>query len=144
MKAPLDIWALGALLSLFGLLATIRLSLPSLIGRRIGGIANLATHPAWLVPFIFGIAVAVGLMIEGALSPWPPAAHAAYAADFGPWAGVAAFLLVVIVDLWLVWTPSMVARRFARLESLEAVKALTVLNVPFGLLFIGIILLIWR
>lgn len=144
MSAPLNIWTIGAVLTAFGLLATIRLSLPSLIGREVRGVINVLTHPAWLIPFIFGISVAVGLMIQGQLSPWPPAAQSDFAAKWGMWAGIAGFLLVVIVDIWLVWTPSMVARRFARPESLDAVKTLPVLNVLFGLAFLVAVVLIWR
>ncbi|MDD3799715.1 MAG: hypothetical protein PHE36_11135 [Novosphingobium sp.] len=144
MSAPFDYWIPAAVLTALALLATIRLSLPSLIGKPVGGVLGVLTHPVWLFPFIFGIAVAVGLMIQGNLSPWPLAARADFAAKWGMWAGVAGFLLVLLVDIWLIWTPSMIARRFAKPESREAIKVLPLFNVVFGLVFLAIVLFVWR
>lgn len=140
MMPQVDLWTIAALLTVFALLATLRLSIPALAGRKLGAVADFLTNPAWLLPLILGMYFAIGLMLSGEASPWPPATRAMFENRWGVWAGITGFILVVIVDLWLVWTPSMVARRFAGPESQHAVKALPLFNVLFGLAVIALLL----
>jgi len=133
MMPPVNIWTIGAVLAAFALLATLRQSVPSLAGRRLGIVVDFLTSSVWLVPLILAMYFALGLMLAGQLSPWPPETRAIWAQKWGAWAGITGFILVVIADIWLVWTPSMVARRFAGPESREAVKALPWFNVIFGI-----------
>jgi hypothetical protein len=111
---------------------------------RLGRALDLAAHPTWLIPLILAMGLVVGLMIRGDLSPWPPAAAARFAEWGGRPAAVAGFLTVVVVDLWLLWTPSMVAQRFATPENREAARQLPWLNLAFGGVFLGAMYLLAR
>jgi hypothetical protein len=144
MMPQLDFWAVGAFLAVMALLATLRQSLPFAAAQRAGGVIGFLTSPIWLVPLILAMAGVIGLMLTGAVSPWPPEAQAEFAGKFGAWAGITGFVLVVVVDLWLVWTPSMVARRFAGPDGLNTVKALPLFNLIFGFAFIAILLFVVR
>ena len=73
MMPNVDMWTIAALLAVFALLATLRLSIPALAGRKLGAVADFLTNPAWLMPLILGMYFAVGLMLSGEASPWPPA-----------------------------------------------------------------------
>ena len=106
MMPQLDFWAVGAFLAVMALLATLRQSLPFAAAQRAGGVIGFLTSPIWLVPLILAMAGVIGLMLTGAVSPWPPQAQAEFSGQFGAWAGITGFILVVVVDLWLVWTPS--------------------------------------
>jgi hypothetical protein len=139
MNWALDAWALGALTAGLALLASLRLSAPAAFAGRWGGALDLATHPTWLMPLILAMGVALGLMIRGDLPPWPPEAAARFAALGGPWAAVTGFLIVLVVDLWMLWTPSMVAQRFAPPEGREAARLLPLLNLALGAVFLIVI-----
>jgi hypothetical protein len=142
MMPPFDIWTVGTLLAGLALLATLRQSVPALAERNLGFLGGFLTSPVWLVPLIFVAYMMVGLMMAGDLSPWPPAARAIFDHKWGAWAGIAGFILVLVVDIWLVWTPSMVARRFAGKDGQDTVKTLPVFNVIFGVVVIA--LLLWN
>jgi hypothetical protein len=113
------------------LLASLRLSVPAISGRAARAFDAIA-HPAWLLPLILVNSACIGLMIKGILSPWPPHANAQILARWGAWAGAAAFIAVLTVDLWLLWTPSMVARRFADPAKRHALRWLPLLNLVLG------------
>ena len=144
MMPQLDFWTVGAFLAVMALLATLRQSLPFAAAQRSGGVVGFLTSPVWLVPLILAMAGTIGLMLTGDISPWPPEARTEFAQKFGAWAGITGFILVVVVDLWLVWTPSMVARRFAGAEGAHAMKTLPVFNLIFGLGFIALLLFVIR
>jgi len=139
-----DLWIVATLLTLFALLASIRLSLPYSHSVRLGRIGTVLTHPAWLIPFILMMSMAIGWMMQGKLSPWPPEAAQQLAQRSGSWAGVTAFVLVLLVDLWLLWTPSMIARRYSTAELQGAMRGLSVINVVFGALFLLAVYFITR
>ena len=136
MSLAASLWIVAALCSGMALLATMRLSAPSVGQSRLGRALDLAAHPTWLLPLILMMGVALGLMIRGDLSPWPPEAAAQWARG-GAWASATGFLLVLVVDLWLLWTPSMVARRFAGEDGREAMRWLPVLNLVLGVLVLA-------
>ena len=138
-----DPWILAAVLCALALFASLRLSLPE-GGSVRGGVLDIVTHPTWLIPLIIVMGFAVGLMIRGQLSPWPPEASAEMARQSGRWAGVTGFMLVAIVDLWMLWTPSMVARRFARPESHKGMRLLPYVNLAFGAVFLGAVAILTR
>ncbi len=140
MMPPFDMWTVGTLLAGLALLATLRQSVPALAERNLGFLGGFLTSPVWLVPLIFVAYMMVGLMMAGDLSPWPPAARAIFDHKWGVWAGIAGFILVLVVDIWLVWTPSMVARRFAGKDGQDTVKTLPVFNVIFGVVVIALLL----
>ena len=135
---PLDGWALAALLALLALFATLRLAIP--VGGTLGPLRWI-THPTWLLPMVLAIPMTVGLMLRGWMPLWPPQARDMVAADYGYWAGIAALIVVVIAELWLLWVPSMVAQRFARPESRSAFRTLPLLNLAFGG---ALLLLLWK
>lgn len=139
-----DVWTIGAVLASLALLATLRLSIPATVGAQPGGLAGFLTSPTWLVPLILAMAGTIGLMITGDISPWPPETQAAFAGKWGMWAGVTGFLLVLVVDLWLLWTPSIVARRFAGTDGPKPIKGLTLFNLLFGAAFIAFLVFVVR
>ncbi|SNS17986.1 hypothetical protein SAMN06295912_102136 [Sphingomonas laterariae] len=134
-----DIWAVAAALTLMALVATLRLSLPGAAGGGQGTL-RLIAHPAWLVLLVLTTPMTVGLMLSGYVPVSPTKARALIAGDFGYWAGVAAWITVVTAELWLLWTPSMVAQRFAKPEARDAFRALPLFNVFMGG---GFLLLVW-
>lgn len=142
MMPAFDIWTLAAVLAVLALLATLRQSIPALAGRKLDAVTGLLTSPIWLVPLIFVAYMTVGLMLAGDLSPWPPEARAIFGHKWGAWAGITGFIIVVVVDIWLVWTPSMVARRFAGPDGRNAVKNLPLFNVIFGIAVIALLMLV--
>ncbi|MCP5395211.1 MAG: hypothetical protein H6918_00500 [Sphingomonadaceae bacterium] len=126
----------ATVLAILALLASLRLSLPPTADRFFARQPlTLLTSAAWLVPYIVVMGLAVGLMIKGQLSPWPQEAMADFAGRWGKWAGIAALLVVGTVDLWMVWTGAMAARRFAPVGSEAAFGRLQLLNVVFGAIF---------
>lgn len=129
---PFDRYMLLAALLALSLLATLRLTLPRLFQRCDNAVLRFLSHTVWLLPLLLFVYMAVGMYLMGKLSPWPPAAYAAYAAPLGPWAGVAAFLAVLITDFWLLWTPTQVLRRFAPPERQAAFKYFQVFNLLVG------------
>lgn len=124
-------WVMGTALGALTLLATLRLSVPRTASAKPGMVLRLLTHPGWLLPLIFLMAIAIGLMMRGSLSPWPPIAAARFS-KHGPWAGVFGFLLALVVDLWLLWTPATVVARFASPEKQHALRRLPVFNFLVG------------
>jgi len=48
------------------------------------------------------------------------------------WAGIAAFLAMLITDIWVLWIPTQVLRRFAKPENLPALKYYPIFNVAVG------------
>jgi len=132
-----QVWIAATLLSAMALAASLRLSTPVAAQSRLGRALDIAAHPTWLLPLILAMGVAVGLMIRGDLSPWPPEAAEQLARRGGPWAGATGFIVVVIVDLWLLWTPSMVTRRFAAEDAREAMRWLPALNLALGAVLLG-------
>lgn len=131
-----DLWTIAALLTTLALFASIRLSLPNGPSLHLGRIGDLLTHPGWMIPFILMMGMAIGWMIKGQLSPWPLEAGRQFAQRGGTWAGVTGCLLVTVVDLWLLWTPSIVARRFAAADMQAAMRGLSVINLTFGAIFL--------
>jgi len=129
---PFDRYTLLAALLMLSLFATLRLTLPRLFQRWDNAALRLLSHTVWLLPLLLFVYLAVGMYLMGKLSPWPPAAYAAYAAQLGPWAGASAFLVVLITDCWLLWTPTQVLRRFAPPERQGAFKYFQVFNLLVG------------
>lgn len=126
------LWIGAAVLSAMALAASLRLSTPVAAQSRLGRALDIAAHPTWLLPLILAMGMAVGLMIRGDLSPWPPEAFDQMARRGGLWAGATGFIVVLVVDLWLLWTPSMVARRFAAERDRDALRGLPALNLALG------------
>jgi len=137
-------WTIAATAAAFALLASLRLSLPAREGKQLGTILNIATHPAWLLPFILVMGMAIGLMVKGMLSPWPPEAAQQAARIGGWWGGATGFLVVLIVDGWLLWTGSCVMLRFSTPEQRRKVRLLPVLNFALGALFLSTFYLMSR
>ncbi|PTD20242.1 hypothetical protein [Sphingomonas fennica] len=135
---PPDAWTIAAVIAFLALLASLRLSVPALEGSRLAG---FIAHPALLLPLVLAVPMTVGLMMTGAVPVAPLSARDMVRADYGYWAGIAALITVATAELWLLWTPSMVARRFARPESREALKGLPILNLAFGA---GFLALVWN
>jgi hypothetical protein len=124
-------WLMGTLLGALALLTTLRLSIPRTASAKPGMVSRLLTYPGWLLPMIPLMATAVGLMMRGLLSPWPPTAAARFS-QHGLWAGVFGFLLALVVDLWLLWTAARVVKRFAPPEKQYALRNLPVFNFLVG------------
>lgn len=141
---PLDIWAPVALLALLALLASLRLSFPAATGSAGLGPLRLLMHPVWLLPLLLALPMTVGLMMTGAVPISPVAARAMIAADYGVWAGLAALITVMTAELWLLWVPSMLARRSALPERQEALRFLPLLNLALGSGFLLIVVLASR
>ena len=85
---------------LLTLLQTLRLSIT---GRIHADKPNFVMSHLWLYPLGVLGPLVIGAFYKGLLSPWPPAAYAKMAGSAGLWAGLAAFLAVLIVDIWLFW-----------------------------------------
>lgn len=135
---PIDGWALAVPVLLLALAASVRLSVP--------GLASLAmlraiAHPNWLLPLLLIVPMTVGLMVTGTVPAAPWQARAMAAAGHGYWAGIAALIAVATVELWLLWTPGMIAYRTAKPESRPAARILPVLNLVLGGLIL--LLIVW-
>lgn len=138
------LWMVLAVAALFALAATLRLSLAVRPAPLANPVARFVTSPAWLVPYILVMGYALGQMIKGNLSPLPPVAFAETTALWGRWAGVTAFLVVLTVNLWLLWTAGMLARRFGPENPARAPWAVHVLAFVFGSLVLAALLLLAR
>ena len=129
-----DWYAVGALILLFSLFSTLRLA----IGERARVVTNpvlaALTHSAWLLPLLVVFNMAFGMALLGMVSPWPPKAFEQVSAGYGygMWAGIAAFLAMLITDIWVLWIPTQVLRRFAKPENLPALKYYPIFNVAVG------------
>lgn len=114
------------------LLATLRLSLPRPLAVLESMPLKALFHPGWLVTLILAAYLTLGMYFSQALSPWPPAAFASWSAAEGWWAGAAAFLAALAADLWLLWTPSEVLRRFTPPERQHTLRYLHLFNLAVG------------
>jgi hypothetical protein len=76
MMQAINLWPVAAALALLALFATLRLSIPHARTAISGYGLGIVAHPAWLMPVMLGMPMAVGFMMTGALSPWPPEAAA--------------------------------------------------------------------
>lgn len=94
------------LLSLM-LLQTLRLSITGKIHPQK---ANVLTTHKWLYPLGILGPFTIGTFYKGALSPWPPLAYEKMTAVGGHWAGAAAFVLVITVDIWMFWAAAKAIR----------------------------------
>ncbi len=128
----IDLWTLAAFLSVMAFLATLRLSSVSWAERKLTGPLLFLLNPIWLTPLIFALAWTIGLMIKGQVSPWPPAALAQGQAFGGYWAGITAFVVVIIVDLWLTWTGATIALRYSPPEKRAQIRHLPILSILLG------------
>jgi hypothetical protein len=137
-----DPYMLAAALLLLCLFATLRLCL----GRSIEQIANpilkFLTAPVWLLPLLLAFNFTVGMYFFKLLSPWPPLAYAQMAARYGSWAGVTAFLAVLTCNLWLLWVPTQVLRRYTAPARRAALKYFPIFNFVAGSVVIVTALLI--
>jgi hypothetical protein len=127
-----DRYTLLAALLIMALIATLRVSLGPLGDRLRNPLLRTLTHPGWMVPLMVVVNLSVGLYFSGSLSPWPPAAYADYALKFGTWAGISAFVAALTTDIWLLWAPTQVLRRFAAPQTGAALKYLQVFNTLVG------------
>ncbi|MBY0512088.1 MAG: hypothetical protein K2P94_18280 [Rhodospirillaceae bacterium] len=89
------------------LLQTLRLSITGKIHPEKPSF--LFTH-LWLYPLGILGPFTIGTFYRGALSPWPPAAYDKMMTVGGPWAAVAGFLTVLIVDIWMFWAAAKAIR----------------------------------
>ena len=89
------------------LLQTLRLSIT---GRIQPAAPNVIMNHRWLYPLGLLGPFTIGTFYKGALSPWPPAAYDKMTAVGGHWAGGAAFLLVLTVDIWMFWAAAKAIR----------------------------------
>jgi hypothetical protein len=120
------------------LLATVRLSLPRPVALLDRMPLKPLFHPGWLVTLILAAYLSLGLFFSGALSPWPPSAFTAWNASEGWWAGAAAFLAALTTDLWLLWTPTEVLRRYTAPERQHTLRYLHAFNLLVGGVVIGL------
>lgn len=130
------LWSIAAVVATLALAASLRLSIPHARAVPAGHGAGLAAHPTWLVPVMLGMPMAVGLMMTGALSPWPPETAATFAMLGGRWAGVTGFLVALLVDLWLLWTPSIVLLGMTPADERPKLRLLPALNLALGGFFL--------
>jgi hypothetical protein len=86
---------------------TLRLSIT---GRIHPANANFLTSHKWLYPLGVLGPFTIGTFYKGALSPWPPAAYDKMTAVGGHWAGGAAFVLVLTIDIWMFWAAAKAIR----------------------------------
>jgi hypothetical protein len=142
MMQAINLWPVAAALALLALFATLRLSIPHARTAISGYGLGIVAHPAWLMPVMLGMPMAVGFMMTGALSPWPPEAASLLARTGGGWAGVAGFLTALVVDLWLLWTPSIVALDFTAPETRAKLHMLPLLNLLLGGFFLALFYLL--
>jgi hypothetical protein len=127
---------LSALLAL-ALLATLRLSLPITLPLFERMPLRLLFHPGWLVTLILAANLSLGMYFSHALSPWPPAAFDLWHEPSGLWAGIAAFLAALTTDLWLLWTPAEVLRRYTAPERRATLRHAHLFNLVLGAAVIG-------
>lgn len=129
-----DWYAIGALILLLSLFATLRLALGE-HGRIVTNpVLAFLTHGIWLVPLLVVFNMAFGMALLGMVSPWPSKAFEQVSSQYGygMWAGVAAFLAMLITDIWVLWIPTQVLRRFAKPDNREALKYYPVFNIVVG------------
>ena len=129
---PFNIWTLAAFLSVMALLATLRLSSISWAERKLTGPLAVILSPIWLTPLIFGLAWTIGLIIKGSVSAWPPTAMQQGVAYGGYWAGLTALFIVIVAELWLVWTGANIALRYSPPEKRIQIKHLPILSIVLG------------
>lgn len=134
---PFNLWTVAAVWAFFALLATIRLSSVSWSERKLSGVMQLFFSPIWLTPLVFVLAWTIGLTITGAISTWPPHAFEQGKAIGGYWGGVTVFLMIIIAELWLLWTGSQIALRYSPPEKRAQIKYLPLLGMALagGFLF---------
>lgn len=125
----LNLWTVAAFLTAMALLATLRLSSVSWGERKLTGPAQFFFSPIWLTPWIFVLAWTIGLMITGAVSTWAPRAFEQGKVLGGFWGGVTVFLMVIIAELWILWTGATIALRYAPPEKRAQIKHLHLLGV---------------
>jgi hypothetical protein len=94
------------LLSLM-LVQTLRLSLT---GKIQPAKPNFLFTHKWLYPLGVLGPFTIGAYYKGALSPWPLSAYDKMTAIGGHWAGAAAFVLVLTVDIWMFWAAAKAMR----------------------------------
>lgn len=100
-------YLVAAVLVLLMLLQTLRLSIT---GQIQPDKSNFLTSHRWLYPLGVLGPFTIGTFYKGALSPWPPAAYDKITAAAGHWAGGAAFLLVLTIDIWMFWAAAKAMR----------------------------------
>jgi hypothetical protein len=137
---PVDGYTLAAALLLMALFATVRVALGPRAEKVGNPLLRALTHPYWLIPLIVAVNFCIGLYFTGALSPWPPAAFADFSARSGFWAGSCALLAALITDIWLLWAPTQVLRRFAAPERRHAFKYFPLFNALVGATVIALAL----
>lgn len=135
---PFDGWVLVVPVLLLALAASIRLSVPGLASLPL---LRVIAHPNWLLPLLLIVPLTIGLMLTGVVPAAPWQARAIAAAGHGYWAGIAALIAVATVELWLLWTPGMIAYRTAKPESRPAARMLPVLNLILGAAML--LLIVW-
>lgn len=100
-------YGVASVLLLLMLLQTLRLSIT---GRIQPDKPNFLMNHRWLYPLGLLGPFTIGTFYRGMLSPWPPAAYEQMLATGGVWAGVAAFVLVVTIDIWMFWAAAKAMR----------------------------------
>lgn len=100
-------YGVASVLLLLMLLQTLRLSIT---GRIQPDKPNILMNHRWLYPLGVLGPFTIGTFYQGLLSPWPPAAYEKMLATGGVWAGVAAFVLVVTIDIWMFWAAAKAMR----------------------------------
>ena len=128
----MNLWTLAAFLSVMALLATLRLSSVSFAEKKLSGPLAVVFSPIWLTPLIFALAWTIGLMVKGSVSTWPPTAMQQGVTLGGYWAGVTAFVAVVIAEVWLVWTGANMAMRYSPPEKRAQIRHLPLLSILLG------------
>lgn len=131
----MDWYAILALLMALALGGTLRFALTGRIGGG-GPVVNLLTHQVWLLPLAAAIPYVLGCFYKGLISPWPPAAFAAFEEKAGFWGGATAGLAVITVDIWLLYAMARAAAHFAPPEDRHLVKWYYAVNFVVGAFFI--------
>ena len=128
----MNVWIPAAVLALLTFAATARLSLLPAAPHHVPRWMKILTNSIWLLPLMLAMALTLGLMAKGVLSPWPPQAAAYFETLGGGWAALTGFVLVLTVDMWLLWTGSRIVLRHTPLEDRHAIRHLSALNLLLG------------
>lgn len=126
-----DLFTPLAVVLFFTMAATLRFSVGGNPAPA-NSVLRLATHRAWLFPFIVTGGLTLGAFYLGKISPWPVATFDIVAAKYGYWAGVAAVEAAITADVWLLWGGAAAFKAFTPPEEAGMIKYYYIVNLAIG------------